>query len=32
MVHAAGMVLIFGLFIVLTYHDIVNLIAGKFNF
>jgi len=30
-VHAVGMVLIFGLFIVLTYHDIVKLISGGFN-
>lgn len=30
MVHAAGMVLIFGLFIVLTYHDIVKLVSGGF--
>ena len=30
-VHAVGMVLIFGLFIMLTYHDIVKLISGGFN-
>ena len=30
MVHAVGMVLIFGLFILLTYHDIVKLIHGGF--
>ena len=32
MVHAVGMVLILGLFVVLTYHDIARLITGKFNF
>ena len=31
-VHAVGMALIFGLFIVLTYHDIARLISGGFNF
>ena len=31
MVHAAGMVLLLGLFVVLTYHDIVRLISGGFN-
>lgn len=31
MVHAAGMVLILGLFVVLTYHDIVKLISGGFK-
>lgn len=31
-VHAIGMLLIFGLFIVLTYHDIVKLVTGGFNF
>ena len=32
MVHAVGMVLILGLFVVLTYHDIVRLVTGGFNF
>ena len=31
MVHAAGMILILGLFVVLTYHDIVRLVTGGFN-
>ena len=30
-VHAVGMVLLLGLFVVLTYHDIVKLINGGFN-
>jgi len=30
-VHAIGMVLLLGLFVVLTYHDIVKLISGGFN-
>lgn len=32
MVHAVGMVLILGLFVVLTYHDIVRLVTGGFRF
>ena len=32
MVHAIGMVLLLGLFVVLTYHDIVKLVTGGFNF
>jgi regulator of sigma E protease len=32
MVHAAGMVLLLGLFVVLTFHDIVKLVSGGFNF
>ena len=32
LVHAVGMVLILGLFVVLTYHDIVRLVTGGFNF
>ena len=32
MVHAIGMVLLLGLFVVLTYHDIVRLISGGFKF
>ena len=32
MVHAAGMVLLLGLFVVLTFHDIVKLIGGGFKF
>ena len=32
MVHAAGMVLLLGLFVVLTYHDIVRLVTGGFKF
>jgi len=31
-VHAIGMVLLLGLFVVLTYHDIVKLISGGFKF
>ena len=31
MVHAVGLMLLFGLFIVLTYHDIARLISGGFN-
>ena len=31
-VHAVGMLLILGLFVVLTYHDIARLISGGFNF
>ena len=31
-VHAIGMVLLLGLFVVLTYHDIVRLVTGGFNF
>ena len=31
-VHAVGMVLLLGLFVVLTYHDIVKLVTGGFNF
>ena len=31
MVHAIGMVLLLGLFVVLTYHDIVKLISGGFK-
>ena len=31
-VHAIGMVLLLGLFVVLTYHDIVKLVTGGFNF
>ena len=31
MVHAVGMVLILGLFVLLTYHDIVRLVTGGFN-
>ena len=31
MVHAVGMVLLLGLFVVLTYHDIVRLVTGGFN-
>ena len=32
LVHAVGMVLILGLFVVLTYHDIVRQVTGGFNF
>ncbi len=32
LVHAVGMVLILGLFVVLTYHDIARLVTGGFNF
>ena len=32
MVHAIGMILLLGLFVVLTYHDIVRLVSGRFNF
>ena len=31
-VHAVGMVLLLGLFVVLTYHDIVKLVTGGFKF
>lgn len=31
LVHGIGMVLLLGLFVVLTYHDIVKLISGGFN-
>ena len=31
MVHAVGMILLLGLFVVLTYHDIVKLIGGGFS-
>ena len=30
-VHAVGMVLLLGLFVLMTYHDIVKLIHGGFN-
>ena len=32
MVHAVGMILILGLFVLLTYHDIARLVTGTFNF
>ncbi len=32
MVHGIGMILLLGLFVVLTYHDIVKLVTGGFNF
>ena len=31
MVHAIGLILLFGLFIVLTYRDVVRLLTGGFN-
>ena len=32
MVHGIGMILLLGLFVVLTYHDIVKLVTGGFKF